>query len=206
VARKNRQATRTPRRQRPGRFALVLRSRRPRAQVASRSHWLGHSNPSSTQHYARITPLTLTKAYTDAGYFGRKVRTIEVLLDRDAITSGDAGTGPLEFYDLGHGSCSYIFFEQCPHRVACARCDIYLPKQSSESKLLEARNGLQRMLVQIPLTDEERTAVEGDEAALDRLADVPTPAGSRARADRETSGTAGGEKRQASDIRTELAE
>ena len=49
--------------------------------------WLGHSSPHSTQHYARITPLTLTKAYTDAGYFARNVRAIEVLLDRDAITS-----------------------------------------------------------------------------------------------------------------------
>jgi integrase len=145
--------------------------------------WLGHSNPSSTQHYARITPLTLTKAYTDAGYFARNVRTIEVLLDRDAITSGRAGTegGPFEFYDLGHGYCSYSFFEQCPHRMACARCDFYLPKQSSETQLLEAKGGLQRMLVQIPLTDEERAAVEGDQQAvdslIDQLSDIATPAG-----------------------------
>jgi integrase len=55
--------------------------------------WLGHSNPSSTQHYARITPLTLAKAYTDAGYFARNVRTIEVLLDRDAITNGRSRPG-----------------------------------------------------------------------------------------------------------------
>jgi integrase len=86
--------------------------------------WLGHSSPASTQHYAWITPLTLTKAYTDAGYFARNVRAIEVLLDRDAITSGEAGNGaPFEFYDLGHGYCTYTFFEQCPHRMACARCD-----------------------------------------------------------------------------------
>jgi integrase len=144
--------------------------------------WLGHSNPSSTQHYARITPLTLTKAYTDAGYFARNVRTIEVLLDRDAITNGQAGQGgPFEFYDLGHGYCSYSFFEQCPHRMACARCDFYIPKPSSEAQLLEARDGLQRMLVEIPLTDEERAAVEGDQTAvgrlIDLLADTPTPAG-----------------------------
>ena len=31
----------------------------------------------STQHYARITPVTLTRAYTDAGSFARNVRTIE---------------------------------------------------------------------------------------------------------------------------------
>lgn len=36
--------------------------------------WLGHSSPHSTQHYARITAVTLTKAYTDAGYFARNVR------------------------------------------------------------------------------------------------------------------------------------
>ena len=55
--------------------------------------WLGHSSPSSTQHYAQITPTKLTKAYTDAGYFARNVRAIEVLLDRDAITNGQAGAG-----------------------------------------------------------------------------------------------------------------
>jgi integrase len=144
--------------------------------------WLGHTSPASTQHYARITPVTLTKAYTDAGYFARNVRTIEVLLDRDAITNGHAAQGgPFEFYDLGHGYCSYSFFEQCPHRMACARCDFYLPKPSSEAQLLEAKDGLQRMLVEIPLTDEERAAVEGDQTAvgrlIDLLADTPTPAG-----------------------------
>jgi integrase len=148
--------------------------------------WLGHANPSSTQHYARITPLTLTKAYTDAGYFARNVRTIEVLLDRDAITNGEAGQGgPFEFYDLGHGYCSYSFFEQCPHRMACARCDFYVPKESSEAQLLEAKDSLQRMLVQVPLTDTERAAVEGDQTAVDRLLggliDTPTPGGATPR-------------------------
>jgi integrase len=142
--------------------------------------WLGHSSPHSTQHYARITPVTLTKAYTDAGYFGRNVRTIEVLLDRAAITTGAPGaSNPFEFYDLGHGYCSYTFFEQCPHRMAYARCDFYIPKASTEAQLLEAKHGLQRMLTQIPLTENERAAVEGDQDAVDRLlttlAAVPTP-------------------------------
>ena len=128
---------------------------------------------SSTQHYARITPIKLTKAYTDAGYFARNVRTIEVLLDRDAITNGTpAEGGPFEFYDLGHGYCSYSFFEQCPHRMACARCDFYVPKPSSEAQLLEAKDGLQRMLVEIPLTDDERAAVESDQHAVVRLIDL----------------------------------
>jgi hypothetical protein len=98
------------------------------------------------------------------------------------LPTAEAGQGgPFEFYDLGHGCCSYSFFEQCPHRMACARCDFYLPKPSSEAQLLEARTGLQRMLVEIPLIDDERVDVESDEHAvvrlIDLLADIPTPAG-----------------------------
>jgi integrase len=143
--------------------------------------WLGHKDPGSTQHYAKITPNTLTKAYTEAGYFARNLRTIEVLLDRDAVTSGAAADQPWQYYDLGHGYCSYTFFEQCPHRMACARCDFYTPKGSSQAQLLEAKANLQRMLACIPLTDDERAAVEDGQAALDallaRLADIPAPAG-----------------------------
>jgi integrase len=144
--------------------------------------WLGHRNPNTTQHYAKITPNTLAKAYQDAGYFARNVRTIEVLLDRDAVTSGAAAAGqPWQHYDLGHGWCSYSFFEQCQHRMACAHCDFYTPKGSTRAQLLEANVNLQRMLAEIPLTDDEQAAVDNDRAALarllDRLADTPTPAG-----------------------------
>jgi integrase len=144
--------------------------------------WLGHRSPLSTQHYAKITPNTLTRAYTEAGYFARNLRTIEVLVDRDAVASGAAAAGePWQHYDLGHGWCTYSFFEQCPHRMACARCDFYTPKGSTKAQLLEAKDNLQRMLASIPLTDDERAAVDDGHAALDtllgRLTDVPTPAG-----------------------------
>ena len=144
--------------------------------------WLGHTDPATTQHYAKINPTTLSKAYTEAGYFARNVRTIEVLIDRDAVISGTAATGqPWQHYDLGHGWCSYSFFEQCPHRMACARCDFYTPKDSSKAQLLEASSNLQRMLAAIPLTEDERAAVEDGHTAvtdlLDRLVDIPTPAG-----------------------------
>ena len=144
--------------------------------------WLGHRNPNSTQQYAQINPTTLTRAYTEAGYFSRNLRTIEVLVDRDAITSGAAADGqPWQHYDLGHGYCTYSFFEQCQHRMACARCDFYSPKDSTQAQLLEAKANLQRMLISIPLTDDERAAVDDGQAALDalldRLAEVPTPAG-----------------------------
>jgi integrase len=154
--------------------------------LAELQAWLGHRTPASTQQYAQITPNTLSKAYTQAGYFARNVRTIEVLLDRDTVTSGSAATGqPWQYYDLGHGYCSYTFFEQCPHRMACAKCDFYLPKTSTKAQLLEARHNLQRMLASIPLTDDERAAVDDGHAALDsllgKLADTPTPAGATPR-------------------------
>jgi hypothetical protein len=134
------------------------------------------------QHYAKITPNTLAKAYHDAGYFARNIRTIEVLLDRDAVTSGAAAAGqPWQHYDLGHGYCTYTFFEQCPHRMACARCDFYTPKDSAKAPLLQAKDNLQRILASVPLTDDERAAVEDDQSALNallgRLTDVATPAG-----------------------------
>ena len=119
--------------------------------------WLGHRTPNTTQHYAKITPNTLSKAYSKAGYFARNVRAIEVLIDRDAVTSGAAAGGePWQHYDLGHGWCTYSFFEQCPHRMACARCDFYTPKGSTKAQLLEAKDNLQRMRATIPLSDEER--------------------------------------------------
>ncbi len=140
--------------------------------------WLGHRTPEATAHYAKITSNTLARAYNDAGYFARNVRTIEVLVDRDAVASGGE---PWQYYDLGHGWCTYTFFEQCQHRMACARCDFYIPKNSSKGQLLEAKENLQKMLANIPLTDDERAAVDDGQAALDqlleRLTDVPTPAG-----------------------------
>ncbi|MFJ9753087.1 hypothetical protein ACIRVM_46685, partial [Streptomyces chartreusis] len=80
----------------------------------------------------------------------------QVLVDRDAVTSGAAATGePWQHYDLGHGYCTYTFFEQCPHRMACARCDFYTPKDSSKAQLLEAKGNLQKMRALIPLSEDE---------------------------------------------------
>src|SRR5712692_10247473 len=70
---------------------------------------------------------------------------------REAVENGAAAAGePWQYYDLGHGFCSYTFFEQCPHRMACAKCDFYTPKDSSKALLLEAKDNLQRMLAAVP--------------------------------------------------------
>ncbi len=142
--------------------------------------WLGHQSPATTQHYVSTSPTKLAQAYRDAGYFARNVRAIEVLVDQQAILQGQAAQGaPWRYYDLRHGWCSYEFFEQCPHRMACARCDFYVPKDSARGQWLETRDGLLKMLQEIPLSDDERAAVDGDVQALNRLLErlkqVPTP-------------------------------
>ncbi len=148
--------------------------------------WLGHRSPSSTQHYAQLLPTTLSRAYADADYFTRNVRTISVLLDQDAIRSGAAARGePWRLYDLGHGYCSYDFFDQCQHRMACAKCSFYVPKESSRAQAIEGKSNLLCMLQEIPLRDDERAAVEDGVAAFDHLlaglADVTTPDGATPR-------------------------
>jgi hypothetical protein len=141
----------------------------------------GHASPSATQHYAKITPLKLAKSYADAGYFARNLRAIEVLIDQDAVRTGIAPADPWKFYDLGHGYCTYDFFEQCPHRMACAKCDFYMPKESTAALLLEGKEHLLRLLQEIPLGESEQAAVEDGitayEKLLLKLADVATPAG-----------------------------
>lgn len=143
--------------------------------------WLGHSTPSATQHYAKITPLKMAKSYADAGYFARNLRAIEVLIDQDAVRAGITSTEPWKFYDLGHGYCTYDFFEQCPHRMACAKCDFYMPKDSTAALLFEGKEHLLRLLQEIPLGEAEQAAIEEGVAAYEKLllklADVPTPAG-----------------------------
>ncbi|HJW74117.1 MAG TPA: tyrosine-type recombinase/integrase [Thermoleophilia bacterium] len=172
----------------------TITSHRARATIASQlfnsrepmslfelQAWLGHNSPASTQHYVAITPTRLAQAYTDAGYFERNVRAIEVLIDQDTMKQAVADGDPWRYYDLGHGLCAYEFFDQCAHRMACARCDFYRPSQSSLARLLCAKDNILRFVQQIPLTDEERAVVDGDLAAIERLtkklADRPTPSG-----------------------------
>ena len=143
--------------------------------------WLGHRMPLSTQRYAKITPTKLMKSYSDAGYFARNLRAIEVLIDQEKVRSGLRPEEAWKFYDLGHGYCTYDFFDQCPHRMACAKCSFYMPKSSTASALVEGKKNLLRMRQEIPLSDAEVAALDDGVSALDsllnRLASVPTPTG-----------------------------
>ena len=141
--------------------------------------WLGHKHPSSTQHYAKINPSKLTKSYEKAGYFERNIRAIEVLIDQDVVRKGLAAEEAWKFFDLGHGYCTYDFFDQCLHRMACAKCSFYVAKESTRAQLLEAKTNLLRLRQDIPLSEPELAAVEDGLAAYEKLIanlrDVPTP-------------------------------
>jgi len=133
-------------------------------------------------HYVKVAPTRLAKAYADAGYFARNVRAVEVLIDQEVVQSGAASKGePWRFYDLGHGYCTYTFFDQCPHRMACAKCSFYRPKESSYTQVIEGKSNLLRLRHEIPLNEDEWAAVDDGVAALERLlgrlANVPTPDG-----------------------------
>lgn len=82
---------------------------------------------------------------------------------------------------LYDGYCTYGFFDQCAHRMACAKCSFYRPKATSADQLVEGKQHLQRLLQEIPLLDDERAAVEDGldamESLLQRLAAVPAPDG-----------------------------
>ncbi|MGI3224227.1 hypothetical protein ACRJ4B_10070 [Streptomyces sp. GTA36] len=67
--------------------------------------WLGHRTPKATAHYAKITPNTLARAYNDAGYLARNVRTIEVLVDCDAVVSGATASGCQRSRNVPVGAC-----------------------------------------------------------------------------------------------------
>lgn len=141
--------------------------------------WAGHACARSTMHYLAIKPTRLAATFAKAD---RMAHMVAVLVDHDAVVSGDAARGaPYKFYDLGDSYCTNPFWSTCPHRMACARCDFNLPKASARGLALEARGSLQRLLEEVPLTDDERAAAEGDEAAvrglIAKLDGEPTPDG-----------------------------
>ncbi len=77
--------------------------------------------------------------------------------------------------------CSYNSFEQCPHRMACAKCSFYLPKESTAAALLEGKSNLSRMRQEIPVTDVDIAALDDGGFALgsllSRLENISTPSG-----------------------------
>jgi len=65
--------------------------------------------------------------------------------------------------------------------MACARCDFYIPKESTRAQIIEGKANLLRLKQEIPFTDEELAAIDDGivlmEKLCEKLADVPTPSG-----------------------------
>ncbi len=63
--------------------------------------------------------------------------------------------------------------------MACARCDVYMPKESSKAQSIEAKANLLPLTQEIPLSEDELRAVEDGIAGHDRLVakltSCPTP-------------------------------
>ncbi len=163
-------------------IASMLYNAREPLDIFQLKEYLGHKHLFSTQHYVKVDPTKLASQVAQAGYLEQNLATIEVLLDQDAVRSGAAARGEVwKYYDLGHGFCTNDFWADCKHRMACARCPFYRPKTGTMDQLIEGKANLVRMLEFVHLTEEEKLLVtEGIElhqALLEKLVDVPTPAG-----------------------------
>lgn len=162
-------------------IATQLYNSNSRMELFDLQAWLGHKNPTSTQHYVKILPTKLAEAYKSADYFKNNLRMIDVLMDKNAIASGSTSETPLLYYDLIHGYCTNPTYYTCPHRMACAKCDFYRSKESSPMQLLEAKGNIIKFQQTIPISEEENLVINGDinelEKLITKLQDVKTPAG-----------------------------
>jgi len=163
-------------------IASMLYNAKEPLSIFELKEYLGHKKLSSTQHYLGVDPTKLASKVAKAGYLEQNLATVEVLLDQEAVMSGAASRGETwKYYDLGHGFCTNPFWAQCVHRMACARCPFYRPKDSLKEQLIEGKANLVHMLEFISLTEDEKVLVtEGialHQELIEHLADVPTPAG-----------------------------
>ena len=139
--------------------------------IGELGEWLGHKDLRSTQHYAKIQPTRLAKSIARAN---KNSRLVQVIVDPAAAAKGE----PAIFYYLGDGAyCANPAWASCPHRMACLKCPMYVAKKPAQ--LIEARDGILRLMQEVPLTDEEKSVAEGDVKALNRYIEnrkhVPPP-------------------------------
>jgi len=140
--------------------------------------WLGHKDPKTTQHYARVKPTRLAAAYAKAE---RNSRLVEVLVDTKADNNGNVKV----YCVLGdHGLCSNPEWATCLYRMACIKCPFFVPR--NQALLVEAHKTVKRFMELVELTDEELAAVEDDvgklQEAIQRTNNLPAPQGLHRRA------------------------
>jgi len=141
-------------------------------------HWLGHTNPASTQQYVRVKPTKLAVSYSKAEH---NSRLVEALVDTKADANGEVNI----YYVLGeHGLCGNPDWASCLYRMACIKCPFFLPRD--QAFLIESRNTVKRFMEVVDLTDEELSAVQDDydklEKAVERTQSLQAPTMLRRRA------------------------
>ena len=90
---------------------------------------------------------------------------IEVLVDRDAVTSGAAAAGAALAVLRPRATATAPTASSSSARTGWPApvCDFYTPKDSTKAAAASRpSDNLQRMLAEIPLTDDERAAVDDD--------------------------------------------
>jgi integrase-like protein len=120
--------------------------------------WLGHKDPKSTQHYARVKPTRLASAYTHAD---RTSHLVEVLVDTKPVATSELPV----YYVLGdHGLCSNSAWATCEYRMACIKCPFFVPREPAQ--LIRSRQTVKHFLEIVQLSDHELAAVQDDEQKL----------------------------------------
>jgi len=133
--------------------------------------WLGHTNPSSTQQYARVNPTKVAVAYECAE---RTSRLVDVLIDRQADAAGQVNV-----YDVlgDHGLCSNAEWYACLYRMACIKCPFFIPHD--QATVIKSRETVETFMKKVGLTPDELAAVEDDYSkmteTLERTTGVPPP-------------------------------
>jgi len=168
-----------------------ITSHRARATMATRLYsnesgmgsvevmkWLGHKSFASTQYYLELTPTKLMRSFHRSGALSEKTRYVSALVD----PRPEAGR-PSIYYDLGHGWCTNDAYSACKHRMACARCDFYVPSSDVQPQFKRQQGNFIKMLQELNLTEDEREAISGDAEAVSRLLDklegAPVPSSQR---------------------------
>jgi hypothetical protein len=72
-----------------------------------------------------------------------------------------------QYYLLSNGDfCTNPFYAACPRRMACARCEFHLPAESQVATALLAKEGLQHMLLEMPLDEDGGPTPEAGKTPL----------------------------------------
>lgn len=132
--------------------------------------WLGHSSVNTTAFYVGQRPRKLAQKYMEADQWRRNIGRISVVIDREAISKGAHADGPpSQYYDVGLGYCGDGFFSRCAHRMACIKCSLFMPKESTKGQMLQAVAHNERLYEEVPIREDERRALEGDTDAIQKI-------------------------------------